>query len=171
MNPAHLHLMLNHLPVVGVPLLAALLCWALIRRSRELYRVALAASVGLAALTYPVFLTGEPAEERVEDASWVRERMVHDHEERAEAALIAVLVTGAMAGFGFWQTRGGRNPNFTVGGLTLAGLAVSAGLLGWTALAGGSIRHDEIRTTATAAATAADQAAEAKREGAEDDDN
>lgn len=157
MNPAHLHLMFNHLPVVGVPLLAALLCWALIRRSRELYRVALGASVALAALTYPIFLTGEPAEERVEDASWMRERLVHDHEERAEAALIAVLVTGALAAYGLWQTRGDRKPNFTMGGITLAGLAVSAGLLGWTALLGGSIRHDEIRTTTTAAAPAADQ--------------
>jgi hypothetical protein len=157
MNPAHLHLMLNHLPVVGVPLVAALLCWALLRRSREVYRVALGASVILAALTYPVFLTGEPAEERVEDAGWMQERLVHQHEERAEAALIAVLVTGAMAAFGLWQTRGDRKPNFAIGGVTLAGLAVSAGLLAWTAQLGGPIRHDEIRNAATAAAPAADR--------------
>jgi hypothetical protein len=157
MNPAHLHLMFNHLPVVGVPLVAALLGWALFRRSRELYRVALGGAVILAALTYPVFLTGEPAEERVEDASWMRERLVHEHEERAEAALIAVLVTGAMAAFGLWQTRGERKPNFTTGGITLAGLAISTGLLGWTAQLGGPIRHDEIRTEATAAAPAADR--------------
>lgn len=157
MNPAHLHLMFNHLPVIGVPLVGALLAWALFRRSRELYRVALGSAVILAALTYPVFLTGEPAEERVEDASWMREQLVHEHEERAEAALIAVLVTGAMAAFGLWQTRGGRMPNFKAGGVTLAGLAVSAGLLGWTAQLGGPIRHDEIRTESTAAAPAADQ--------------
>src|SRR5512147_25256 len=157
MNPAHLHLMFNHLPVVGVPLVAALLGWALLRRSRELYRVALGGAVILAALTYPVFLTGEPAEERVEDASWMRERLVHEHEERAEAALIAVLVTGAMAAFGLWQTRGDRKPNFGMGGLTLAGLAVSTGLLAWTAQLGGPIRHDEIRAETTATAPAADR--------------
>ncbi|HWA57673.1 MAG TPA: hypothetical protein VG692_10485 [Gemmatimonadales bacterium] len=154
MNSAHLHLMFNHLPVVGVPLLAALLAWALLRRSRELYRVVLGAVVVLAALTYPVFLTGEPAEESVEDAGWVREQLIHQHEERAEAALTAVLVTGAIAAFGLWQTRGNRTPGFTVGGVTLAGLALSAVLLGWTAYLGGPIRHDEIRTEASAATPA-----------------
>ncbi len=156
MNPAHLHLMLNHLPVVGVPLVAALLGWALLRRSREIYRAALGGAVVLAALTYPVFLTGEPAEESVEDTGWARERLIHQHEERAEAALIAVLVTGGLAAFGLWQTRGDRKPGFAVGGVTLAGLVLSAGLLGWTALLGGPIRHDEIRSEATAVAPPAE---------------
>jgi hypothetical protein len=147
--------MFNHIPVIGVPLVAALLAWALLRRSRDVYRVALSAAVILAALTYPVFLTGEPAEERVEDAAWVNEDLIHEHEERAEAALIAVLVTGAIAALGLWRSRGDRPPSRGLGGLTLAGLAVSAGLLGWTALLGGPIRHDEIRASATASAPAA----------------
>lgn len=152
MNPAHLHLMFNHIPVVGVPLVAILLAYALLRRSRDIYRVALGAAVIVAALTYPVFLTGEPAEDRIEDATWARESLIHQHEERAEAALIAVLVTGAFAGFALWRSRGERGPSRGLGGLTLAGLALSAGLLGWTALLGGPIRHEEIRAAASAAA-------------------
>ena len=154
MNPAHLHLMLNHLPVIGVPLVGALLAWALIRGSRELYRTALGAAVVVAALTYPVFLTGEPAEDRVEDTAWASKDLIHEHEERAEAALIAVLVTGAIAAFGLWQSRGGRESSRVIGGLTLTGLAIGAGLLAWTALAGGPIRHDEIRAGSAAAAPA-----------------
>jgi NADH:ubiquinone oxidoreductase subunit 4 (subunit M) len=155
MNPAHLHLMLNHLPVIGVPLVAALLAWALFRSSREIQRVALGATVIVAALTYPVFLTGEPAEERIEDASWASENLIHEHEERAEAALIAVLVTGVVAVLGLWQSRGNRPMSRRLGSLTLAGLAVSAGLLGWTALLGGPIRHEEIRAGTTASAPVA----------------
>jgi hypothetical protein len=155
MNPAHLHLMFNHVPVIGVPLVAALLAWALLRHSREVYRVALGAAVIVAALTYPVFLTGEPAEDRVEDAAWASKSLINEHEERAEAALIAVLVTGAIAALGLWQSRGGREPSRGLGGLTLAGLALSAGLLGWTALLGGPIRHEEIRTDTSASAPAA----------------
>jgi len=154
MNPAHLHLMLNHLPVIGVPLVAALLVWAMVRRSRELYRTAMGAVVLVAALTYPVFLTGEPAEDRVEDTVWASKDLIHEHEERAEAALIAVLVTGAIAGFGLWQSRGGREVPRLVGGITLAGLAVGTGLLAWTALAGGPIRHDEIRPGSASTAPA-----------------
>jgi hypothetical protein len=153
-NPAHLHLMLNHLPVIGVPLVGALLACGLFRRSRELYRTALVAAVVVAAFTYPVFLTGEPAEDRVEDTAWASKDLIHEHEERAEAALIAVLVTGGIAAFGLWQSRGGREGSRLIGGLTLAGLAVGAGLLAWTALAGGPIRHDEIRAGNVTAAPA-----------------
>ncbi|HXI20948.1 MAG TPA: hypothetical protein VNH46_07685, partial [Gemmatimonadales bacterium] len=90
MNAAHLHLMLNHLPVLGAPFAALLLVWGLFRRSRDLLRTALGVAVVVAAVSYPVFLTGEPAEDRVEDAGWASERLVHQHEERAELGLIAV---------------------------------------------------------------------------------
>jgi len=144
-NPAHLHLLLNHLPIIGVPFVAALLAWGLLRRSRDLIRAALGAAVIVAALSYPVFLTGEPAEERVEDSTWSNHDLIHEHEERAEAALIGILLTGGVAVFALWQSRGGRPPVRPVAGVTLAGLTLSAGLLAWTALAGGRIRHDEIR--------------------------
>ncbi|HMV30796.1 MAG TPA: hypothetical protein PKA50_01645, partial [Gemmatimonadales bacterium] len=108
MSAAHLHLMFNHLPVLGTPLVLSLLLWGLIRRSRDVQRAALGAAVVVAALSYPVFLTGEPAEEQVEDAAWMQERLVHEHEERAEAALIAIMVTGALALVPLWQGRGDR---------------------------------------------------------------
>jgi hypothetical protein len=146
MNAAHLHLMLNHLPVFGAPFVTLLLCWGLVRRQRDLVRTALGAAVLVAALAYPVFLTGEPAEQLVEDSSWFDETLVHEHEERAEAGLIVILSTGTVAGLGLWQSRGARDVNRLLSGATLGGLMLSAGLFGWAALAGGRIRHDEIRS-------------------------
>ncbi len=145
MSPAHLHLMFNHLPVIGVPLVAALLAWGIFRRNRDVTRTALGAAVAIAALSYPVFLTGEGAENQVEDSAWMSEPMVHEHEERGEAALIATLLVGTLAAFGLWQSRAARPVSGGVAGITLAGLGLSAALFGWTALAGGQIRHDEIR--------------------------
>jgi hypothetical protein len=148
MNPAQLHLMVNHLPVIGTPVVAALLLWGLLRGSRELRRTALGATVIVAVLSYPVFLTGEPAEETVEDEGWLHERLVHEHEERAEAGLIAILATGALGTVVLWQSRGGREVPTVSSGLTFAGLVVSSTLFGWSALAGGAIRHDELRPAA-----------------------
>jgi formate hydrogenlyase subunit 3/multisubunit Na+/H+ antiporter MnhD subunit len=150
MNTTHLHLMINHLPVIATPIVALLLVYGLVRRSREILRLAAGAAVVVAALTYPVFLTGEPAEERVEEAAWFPERMVHEHEERAEMALIAIMVTGLVAAVGLWQSRKGRDLPRATAGLTLLGLLVSSGLLAWTANSGGVIRHEEIRPGATA---------------------
>ncbi len=149
MDGAHLHLMFNHIPVLGAPFAAVLLLWGLIRRQRDVIRVALGAGVVVAALAYPVFLTGEPAEGVVEENAWFSETRVHEHEERAEAGLIVILISGTIAGLGLWQSRGGREVNRLLSSATLGGLVLSAGLFGWAALAGGMIRHEEIRPGTT----------------------
>ena len=41
MNLVHLHLLLNHLPVIGVPIGAALLAWAIFTKERSQQRGAL----------------------------------------------------------------------------------------------------------------------------------
>lgn len=151
MSPAHLHLMVNHLPIIGLPLVMTLLAWGLFRRNRDVTRTALGAAVVVAALSYPVFLTGEGAENQVEEASWVTERQVHEHEERGETALIATLIVGGIGAIALWQSRGGRPVPTGTAGLTLAGLVLGSLLFGWTALAGGAIRHEEIRPGAIAA--------------------
>jgi len=153
LSPAHLHLVLNHIPVLGTMLFAPLvLVWGLLRRSRDVTQIGLLLAVLLAATTIPIYLTGEPAEEQVENQPWFDERRVEAHEERAEAGLIAVLVTGAAALAGLWLARGGRPYRRDVSIAVLVGLIVSASLFALAALDGGQIRHDEIRPTAGMAA-------------------
>jgi hypothetical protein len=168
-DAAHIHLMINHLPIIGTPLVAGLMLWGLLRRSRELQRTAMGAAIMVAALTYPVFLTGEPAEERVEDSSWMQERLVHEHEERAEAGLIAILLTGMLGAVVLWQSRGGRSVPIGTASLTLGGLVVSSGLLGWAALAGGVIRHDELRGGAASAVSPTADSTTRSRQGGHTD--
>ena len=67
MNPSHLHLMLNHIPVVGMPFGLALVSLAFLRKSEELKRISLGFITIIALLAIPVYLTGEPAEELVEN--------------------------------------------------------------------------------------------------------
>ena len=97
-DTAHLHLMMNHLPVIGAPLLLLLLTIGLLRGSRELITVSLVLVVGLAVATGLVYLTGEPAEELVERAAWFHDALAESHEGHATVSLVAVLVTGALAG-------------------------------------------------------------------------
>jgi hypothetical protein len=59
MTWAHLHLALNHVPVVGLPLLL-LLAWGLARRSPEVTRASFALLVLLALITIVVQLTQSP---------------------------------------------------------------------------------------------------------------
>ena len=143
-DAAHLHLILTHLPVIGGPFLLLLLSIGLARRSSEVVTVALLLTVGLAAATCGVYLTGEPAEEALEHTPWFPEQLTDSHEDRAAVALAVTLATGALAVMALVFRRAGRwLPRLVWSGLLLSTLA-----LGWTAWSGGQIRHEEIRSPA-----------------------
>ena len=59
MNAAHAHLMLNHVPVLGVVFGVLLLVTAMVRKSDELFKTSLVAFAICAAVGVPVYLTGE----------------------------------------------------------------------------------------------------------------
>ena len=143
-DAAHLHLMLTHLPVIGVPFLLLLLSIGLARRSTEVVTIALVLTVGLAIATGGVYLTGEPAEEALEHTRWFQESLTDAHEDRAAVALVTTLATGVLAVMAL-VLRGAHRwlPRLVWSGLLLSTLA-----LGWTAWSGGQIRHDEIRPRA-----------------------
>lgn len=146
-DTAHLHLMLNHAPVIGAPLVLLLLTVGLWRGSRDLVTVSLVLVLGLAVTAALVYFTGEPAEEAVEHAPWFREALVETHEEHALVSLVASLVTGALAAASLvFRRRGGETR--WLPRAVWAALAVSTLLFAWTAWSGGRIRHDELRSTA-----------------------
>ena len=148
MNPAELHLALNHFPVFGAVFVVLLLAWGLARRSRDVVRAALGITVLVAIGSYVAVATGEKAEEYVEEATWFDEGVADDHEELGELAMKVMLATGLLALVGLWGLRGDRELKRLWPAITLAALLVSTGLLGWAAAQGGQIRHEEIRPDA-----------------------
>jgi uncharacterized membrane protein len=65
LNGAHLHLLLNHFPIMGSLFVTVLFIVALITRNVSLQKVSLWFLVGIALLTVPAYLTGDPAQEAV----------------------------------------------------------------------------------------------------------
>lgn len=154
MTLVHLHLLLNHLPVVGIPLAGALLVSGIAKRNDTLQRTAFAFLLFLAVMTIPVFLSGEPAEESVEHLPGVAETMIERHEDLASVAMGVTALLGVVALVGLVAARGGRA---VPRGLAYAGLAatlLAVAVLTPTAYFGGQIRHSEIRADTPAAGTA-----------------
>jgi uncharacterized membrane protein len=150
MNWAHIHLSLNHLPVVGTIFGVLLLLLAMVRKSEELKRVSLGVFVFTALLALPVYFTGEPAEKVVEHLPGVAEPLIERHE---NAALFVLLMAGgsgavALAGLILFR-RVEKLPGWIVAATLVLSLA-TGGLMGWTANLGGQIRHTEIRADFTA---------------------
>ena len=147
MNAAHAHLILNHLPVLGIPFGLFAACWGLIRRSDEVKRLALVLFLlgGLSAL--PAYLTGSEAEDVVEDIPGVSSVAVSEHEDAAKTSLVSALMLAAAASAGLvlWVRRPG--PAKAMLWVCLAIALGVGGLLAWTANLGGHIRHPEITST------------------------
>jgi uncharacterized membrane protein len=154
MNTIHLHLLLNHLPVVGSVFAVLLLALALVRRSAELARVSFGFLTLLGAAALIVYLTGEPALDAIEKLPGFSEGIADRHE---DAALVATIVTGTVGALALgallvYRRRGVPRWLTTLGFIAALG---STAIMGYTANLGGQIRHTEIRpgsTTGTAGA-------------------
>jgi uncharacterized membrane protein len=145
-NPAHLHLILNHIPVLGMAVGIGLLGWGLIQKSEELARVSLGVLVIVALLAIPAYLTGEPAEEIIEDLPGVSEATIEEHEDAATFAFAGVLAVGALAlGRLVVHWRAKPAPNWIVIVVLVLSVIVFAMMIR-TADLGGQIRHPELRS-------------------------
>jgi uncharacterized membrane protein len=145
MSILHLHLLLNHIPVVGA--LFALLLFGVALRLRETVstRFALAFTAALAVAAVAVYFTGGAAEETVEKLAGVTERSIDRHEEAAELTTIAMSILGGLSLIALFVFRTKKPPRW-VALAGLVGTVVVSGLMAWTANLGGQIRHTEIQS-------------------------
>jgi len=148
MDAAHLHLALNHAPLFGVVFAILGLAWAFARQNDGVARASLALLVLAGLLVVPVYLTGEGAEEVVEERVGVSEVAIEAHEDAALGGAIAVGVVGLSALIvlvGFRSRNVTRAATATVLVLALA----AAAWIGYVANLGGQISHPEIRSATT----------------------
>jgi len=142
MNGAYLHLLVNHLPVLGALFGLGLAAYGLARSQPSVIRAALGVFVIVAVGAWAANWTGEKAEHVLEEAvPTVSEAEIHEHEEMAEKAAWTAFALGALALVTLGMAWGGkelRRP--LVLGTVALSVAVS-GLMGYTAKLGGKIRH------------------------------
>lgn len=160
MNAAHLHLALNHVPVLGTLFGLILLLTATAARSGPLKRASLVVFVAAAVFAIPVYVTGEPAEEIVEQLVGGSEGSMKRHEAAAKVALVSALFLGALAAVALaLSRRSSRIPRMLASVLIVLSLIVG-GIMTWTASLGGQIRHTEIHGMAASGTSADSTAAE-----------
>jgi uncharacterized membrane protein len=163
MNSAHVHLLLNHIPVLGIAFGFLLLAWAMVKKSDQLTKAGFGLFVIAALVTLPVYLTGEPAEEIVGHLPGVAQSIIEQHERAGLFSLIASGVTGVAALTGLILSRGAKSVPRWMAVSVLALSLVTVGVIGWTANLGGQIRHPEIRAGFTPAAETEQTEAEGKQ--------
>jgi uncharacterized membrane protein len=150
---AHVHLLLNHFPVIGTIIAFALLILGLLGKSNDLKRISLAIFLGLSLLTLAVYVSGNGAADQIckaptaddpcQDAA-ISHGLIDAHESAALIAFSAMALTGALAWLGLWQFRRiARVPAWNLCAIFLLSLLTIA-LMAQAANLGGHIRHPEI---------------------------
>lgn len=143
MNFAHIHLIINHVPMLTIPVALIFLAYALKRKDFGLKRFSLLMLVATAATVLPVYLTGEPAEKVIEHLPGVTEQVIEAHEEAAEFSLVVTLILGALGAATLIFANNVRIQRLLPIAVVLACI-VAVGSLGYTANLGGKIRHPEV---------------------------
>jgi multidrug transporter EmrE-like cation transporter len=142
MNEAHLHLLLNHVPILGSLFGLVVLAVGLLRDDVSIIRTGLVTLLIAAVLCLPVQLTGEGAQEVLQGVPGTAAALIQAHEEAAELSFWVLELTGALAMLTLLQPQRTR----LMTRLMLAGAIVSFALLAWAGSLGGQIRHPEART-------------------------
>jgi uncharacterized membrane protein len=152
MDQTHIHLLITHLPIFGSILGGLVLAYGLWSKSSDTkiaaYFLFIISSIG-AGISY---LTGEAAEETVENIQGVVEANIRTHEEFALFALISLIILGVASILGLFLTIRKSSLTRTTAFVILFISLISFGLVARTGYLGGQIRHTEITNGATASA-------------------
>lgn len=150
-NDVHAHLLINHVPILGIAFGLGLLLVSFIPKLRAMAPAALLLLTLAGASAVPALKTGERAEEPVEHIQGVSERMLETHEEAAEGFVKIALLMGVLsaAAFVFGLVKNQQNPAVMAGVLLVAAIAMKFAFD--TGGSGGKIRRPELRGKPAAA--------------------
>jgi uncharacterized membrane protein len=150
MNQAHLHLMLNHLPILGTLFGLLVLAGGFLFKNNTVKKTALGLFVFSAVCAIPAYLTGEGAEEAVENLPGVGENLMETHEDLANIFLWIVGALGLLSLATFYADFKEKKIAPTLYLITLVAALGTMAFAQRVGTSGGEIRHTEIRSGATA---------------------
>ena len=150
MNYAHIHLLLNHFPIIGTIVALGLFLTSFMGKNEDLRRASYIVFAAIALISIPAFLTGYGAQLTLKGPS-VSDALVQRHQGSALLSLWFVEVTGALALVGLWQSQNSKKlARWNVAAVLVFSL-LTAVLMARTGNTGGDIRHPEDRPGQAAA--------------------
>ena len=163
MNLPHVHLLMNHLPIIGTFIAFALFFVSLIGHRHDLRQASLALFALVALLSIPAYMSGDAAHEALLKAPPVPDLsmdLVETHQGAALLAFVFMEITGGFALIGLWPfsrkaepSHWTRSPERWNLAAVLLFSVVTMGLMTIAGNTGGAIRHPEIFSGQDAAST------------------
>lgn len=151
--PDHLHVLVNHLPIIGIAATMIPLIYAIILREKHTLIVSFLMCLIFGGSIVVVMGTGDDASEDIDHGSRLGtlldtqgRQWLHIHEERADKGAIVLYLTAGSGLLGLLSLWKFPKFSFPLGALSLLLCVASVAAMFWVAQAGGNIRHPEFRT-------------------------
>lgn len=141
-DPVHVHLVINHVPFLGITAGLIILVVALLRKSEEMKKLSLGFLMVSSLFLVPTYFSGENSEERVEDLAGVSEAIIKKHDAAAKTSMALGGLLGALALLSIFLKD--KNQKVALTSILVVGLLAEASIAN-TAKLGGQIRHTEVR--------------------------
>jgi uncharacterized membrane protein len=145
MNDAHLHLAINHFPIIISFVGFGILVVGLFLKNNSVKNTAYVLFVVAAVFAFASMSTGEGAEELVEDMPGIGKKIIHEHEELAEKLALVLYATGIFSLLSLYTSVKKNKFAKIISYITLI-LSLGSSILAiGVGTSGGKIRHTEIR--------------------------
>lgn len=149
MNDAHLHMMLNHFPIIGTIFGLGILITGIVMKNNVIKNVAYVLFIIAAIFGFASMFTGEGAEEIAENLPSVTDQIIHEHEEMAEKLALVLYVLAGISLVGLFLNFKNHAKANVVSYFAFAIALVAVFLGKQTGTTGGEVRHTEIRASVT----------------------
>lgn len=149
MNFVHLHLLINHLPIIGTAIGFFVLLTGTLLKSKVTQRTGLLIATFAAIAAFPTMFSGDQAEDLLETSKEIDMSFVDAHEHAAELYIKIVIGAGIVSLITFLFTFGKSKITQALSWISILALAVSMVFSFEVGSSGGEIRHTEIRKIKT----------------------
>lgn len=152
MNDAHLHMIVNHFPIIGLFFGIAILVFGIFKKNPLVLNIAYVIFIFCMIMGQISMFTGENAEDVVENLG-ISHDLIHEHEELAEAFMKVMYFLGLASILGLFANSKKHSKASVLSYLILIISVVAVLLSKSVGTSGGEIRHTEIRSDASNTST------------------
>jgi uncharacterized membrane protein len=143
MNQAHLHLITNHLPILGPLFGMAVLAYGFSIKNQQVKNAAYLVFILSALGGIVANWTGDAAAHLAKNIPGVLRKDIHEHSQAADYAITSILILGALSLAGLWASRYKPSLDKTISIVIAVFALFTFSVTARTGYLGGKIRHTE----------------------------
>jgi uncharacterized membrane protein len=149
MSWGYLHMIINHFPIVGAIIGSMLIIAGLVLKNEGVKLSGLGIIVFSALMAVIAYLTGDSAEDAVQNAPGIAESLINRHEDIATISMYLMVPAGLMAAMTLYSIWKKEKSVIFLLIITLVFSVISSAAMVFTGHTGGQIRHSEFRSNAS----------------------